>query len=91
METQDKVLHSKGQKYTFHLNCKKDGDMLLVLKLRRNFNDTWRAKRTIALATDEALEEFRRGMERSTAIRKKVRSRKSRGPRRPVTVKSDNA
>ena len=89
METKDKVLHSKGQKYTFHLNCKKDGDMLLVLKLRRNFNDTWRAKRTIALATDEALEEFKRGMER-TAVRKKVRHRKSRGPRRPGVEKSEN-
>ena len=89
MEAEDKVLHSKGQKYTFHFNCKKDGDMLLVLKLRRNFNETWRAKRTVAIATDEALEEFRRGIER-TAVRRKVRQRRSRGPRRQGAPKSEN-
>ncbi len=84
LEPRDRVLHSKGQKYTFYLNCKKDGDMLLTLRLRRNFNDTWRAKRTIALANEEAIAEFKRGMER-TAIRRKTRQRKSRGPRRKTT------
>ena len=80
MQTEDRVLHSKGQKYTFHFTCKKDGDMLLVLRLRRNFNETWRAKRTIAFATEESLEEFRRGIER-TAVKRKMRQRKPRGPR----------
>ena len=80
MQTEDRVLHSKGQKYTFHFNCKKDGDMLLVLRLRRNFNETWRAKRTIAFATEASLEEFRRGIER-TAVKRKMRQRKPRGPR----------
>ena len=83
MTSQDRVLHSKGQKYTFHFNCEKDGDMLLVLRLRRNFNETWRAKRTIAMATQESLEEFRHGIER-TAVKRKMRqrSKKPRGPRR---------
>ena len=90
LEQKSRVLHSKGQKYTFHLNCKKDGDMLLALKLRRNFNDTWRAKRTIAFATEEALEEFQRGIER-TAVRRKVRKRNSRGPRRHGAEKSENS
>lgn len=78
MQSQDRVLHSKGQKYTFHFNCKKDGDMLLVLRLRKNFNETWRAKRTVAHATEESLEEFKRGIER-TAIKRKIRQRKPRG------------
>ena len=82
MQAQDRVLHSKGQKYTFHFNCKKDGDMLLVLRLRRNFNETWRAKRTISFATEATLEEFKRGIER-TAVKRKMRQRnKPRGPRR---------
>ena len=80
MHTEDKVLHSKGQKYTFHFTCKKDGDMLLVLRLRRNFNETWRAKRTISYATEESLEEFKKGIER-TAVKRKMRQRKPRGPR----------
>ena len=89
LEPQDRVLHSKGQKYTFHFSCKKDGDMLLVLKLRRNFNETWRAKRTIAFATEESLEEFKKGMDR-TAVRRKVRKRSSRGPRRQGSGNSEN-
>lgn len=90
MQAQDRVLHSKGQKYTFHFNCKKDGDMLLVLRLRRNFNETWRAKRTIAYATEESIEEFKRGIER-TAVKRKLRQRKSRGgPRRQITAKSED-
>ena len=80
MRQEDKLLHSKGQKYTFHFKCEKDGDMLLVLRLRRNFNETWRAKRTIAFATEESLDEFKRGIER-TAVKRKMRQRKSRGPR----------
>lgn len=53
--------------------------MLLVLRLRKNFNETWRAKRTVAYATEESLEEFKRGIER-TAVKRKIRQqRKPRG------------
>lgn len=81
LESPDPTLHSKGQKYTFHLRCKADGDMLMVLKLHRNFNDTWRAKRTVSLAGKEDLEEFKRGLERSFT-RRKIRQRKPRTPHR---------
>ena len=74
-------LHTKGQRYTLYFNCKDDGDLLLVLKLHKNFNDTWRAKRTIQQATDEQLEAFKRGMERAS-IRRKARPRRTRRPRR---------
>ncbi len=77
----EKTLHTKGQRYSFHFSCPADGEMLLVLKLHRNFNDTWRARRTISYATEEQLEEFKRGLERAS-IRRKARPRKSRGPRR---------
>lgn len=77
----NKTLHSKGQRYTFHLHCEKHGDLLMVLKLHRNFNDTWRAKRTVAYATEEQIEELKRGLERAQS-RKKIRQRKYRGLRR---------
>ena len=77
----EQPLHTKGQRYTLYFNCEGDGDLLLVLKLHRNFNDTWRAKRTIAHATEEQLEAFKRGMERAS-IRRKTRPRKARRPRR---------
>ena len=77
-----KPLHTKGQRYTIQLRCDTDGDMLLVLKMHRNFNDTWRARRTISPATEEQLAELRRQEERAS-IRRKARPRyKSRGPRR---------
>ncbi len=86
------ILHSKGQKYTLHYSCKKDGDMLLSLKLHRNFNDTWRAKRTLRKATREELSEFRLGLERSNMIRKKTtRRRKSKSKRRISAETSDNS
>ena len=65
LESAGKPLHSKGQKYTFIYRCKKDGDMILTLKLHRNFNDTWRAKRTLDKATDEKIKAYQLGLEKS--------------------------
>ena len=79
---EDKLLHSKGQKYTFHYKCKKHGDMLLILRLHRNFNDTWRAKRTVKLADEAALAEYREGLERANIRKKTVRRRKPKSRRR---------
>lgn len=81
-------LHSKGQKYTFHFKCERDGDMLLVLKLHRNFNDTWRAKRTLNYADEEQLRELKAGIERAS-IKRKPRQRKPRGPRRGTASSAD--
>ena len=83
---QDKMLHSKGQRYTFHYKCKKDGDMLLSLKLHRNFNETWRAKRTVAEAGENELRDFREALERAN-VRRKTRQRKRGAPRRVRTEK----
>lgn len=71
------LLHSKGQRYTYLYNCKKDGNMLLSLKLHRNFNETWRAKRTVEIANNEKTEEFKRNLERSN-VKRKARRRKPR-------------
>jgi len=71
------VLHSKGQRYTYLYNCKKDGNMLLSLKLHRNFNETWRAKRTVELANEAKIEEFKKSLERSN-VKRKARRRKPR-------------
>jgi hypothetical protein len=86
----DKSLHSKGQRYTFHYACESDGDMLLSLKLHRNFNETWRARRTVSYASEDQLSEFRHGIER-TSIKRKVHQRKSRGPRRTTEKKNSDA
>ena len=86
LERVDSLLHSKGQRYTLHLRCKTDGDMLLSLKLHKNFNETWRARRTVSQAADEQLAEFKEALARS-ATRRKIRQRKPRGPHRPKADK----
>lgn len=83
LRCENKLLHSKGQRYTIHYNCKKHGDMLLSLKLHRNFNETWRARRTVKLADETALKEYREGLEKANIKRKTSRRRKSKS-RRPA-------
>lgn len=73
-----KTLHSKGQRYTFYFGCKNDGDLFEILKLHKNFNDTWRARRMIKLASPDDVEEYKKGLERSN-IRRKIYRGKSRG------------
>jgi len=81
-----KCLHSKGQRYTYLYSCKKDGKMLLSLKLHRNFNETWRAKRTVELADEAKIDEFKRALERSN-VKRKARRRKPR--RKPQSTVSE--
>ena len=76
-----KCLHSKGQRYTYLYSCKKDGNMLLSLKLHRNFNETWRAKRTVELADSIRIDEFKKALERSSVKRKAIRRKPRRKPR----------
>jgi len=78
-----KALHSKGQRYTYLSSCKSDGDMLISLKLHRNFNETWRARRTVEVANAEKIEEFKRNLERSN-IKRKAKRRKPRRKPHPV-------
>ena len=74
------TLHSKGQKYTFVYSCSEHGNMFLVLKLHRNFNDTWRAKLTVDEASDEKLEAHRIALEKSHFKRKSRNRRRRKKP-----------
>ena len=80
-----KPLHSKGQRYTFHYGCEKDGEMFLSLKLYRNFNDTWRAKMSFERVNDEKLKEFFESLEKSQ-LRRRTRRKSPRKPRKTVAV-----
>lgn len=84
------TLHSKGQRYSTVFNCKKDGDILLSLKLHRNFNDTWRARFTMESAGEEKLQQFKESLERSTAKRK-ARRRKPRRKKPEIQSKINDA
>jgi DNA polymerase III epsilon subunit-like protein len=82
LKREDKILHSKGQRYTIHYSCKKHGDMLLSLKLHRNFNETWRARRTVRIADEAALTDYREGLEKANIRKKTTRRRKPKSKRR---------
>ena len=77
----DRPLHSKGQRYTLHYSCKRCGDMFLVLKLYRNFNETWRARLTVERASAEKLAEFAEALEKS-AVRRRSKRRSPRPKRK---------
>ncbi len=83
LEAKGKTLHSKGQRYTFYFECKNDGELFEVLKLHKNFNDTWRARRIMKPVTAEELEEYKKGLENSAIRRKTFRRRKPRA-RKPM-------
>ena len=76
MREEDKLLHSKGQRYTRHFVCRKHGDMLVSLKLHRNFNETWRAKRTVRLADEAALAAYREGIEKANVVKRRAPRRR---------------
>ncbi len=88
LASKGKTLHSKGQKYTFYFECKKDGDIFEILKLHKNFNDTWRARLLMKPASQEDIEEYKKGLERSN-IRRKTFRRKPR-TRKPMPPRSSN-
>ncbi len=81
LSSESKLLHSKGQRYSYLFECKKHGKMLLSLKLHRNFNETWRAKRTLTLANDERVKEFKASLELHTAKRKAYQKKQRRKPK----------
>ncbi len=88
LKSLSKPLHSKGQRYTFRYFCEKDGDMLLSLKLYRNFNETWRAKRTLEKASKARLAEFEEGLVR-TAVRRRSKRKSPRHKRKTTIAKSE--
>ena len=82
----EKTLHSKGQRYTRLIHCSKHGDMLMQLKLQHNFNETWRARKTISPADAEAVDAFKEKLKECEQQRK-ARSRR----RRRRSVKTEGA
>lgn len=85
-----KPLHSKGQRYLFPFTCQRDGDLFLTLKLQRNFNDTFRARRTITRADEDAIADYRRRLEESN-VRKKTRTHRGGRKRRRKPVSAQQS
>ena len=91
MKSEGRILHTKGQKYTAPFKCPIDGEMLLTLKLHRNFNDTWRAKRTVQPFTEELRAQYELGLERNTTRRKADTKRRPRRGKKPRTAEKNES
>lgn len=78
MKELGKPLHSKGQRYTFYFGCESDGEMLITLRLHRNFNDTWRAKRTVKMADEGQIKAYKEGLAKHESFKKKTGGRRPR-------------
>lgn len=86
-----KPLHSKGQRYTYLYNCKRDGKFFISLKLHRNFNETWRARRTVENADEIKIEEFKKNLERSNLIKRKTNRKRQKRKIKPTDSNSKAA
>ena len=73
----NKMLHSRGQKYTMLFTCKHDGDIFLTMKLHRNFNDTWRAKVTLKNAEAQEIEDYEQKLAVEASFKRNPRNRRS--------------
>ena len=84
----DKMLHSKGQRYTILLSCPEHGKLFEKLRMIRNFNGTWRAKCTV-LAADEAGEkDYLRRLKESANTRRR-RPRRGQKTAAEASAKAD--
>lgn len=82
-----KPLHSKGQRYSFRYACRECGELMLTLKLMRNFNETWRAKMTVERSNEDKVREFEAALERAS-VRRRTKRRSSRGKRKSTSDKN---
>jgi len=78
MDELGRPLHSKGQKYTYYFGCKTDGEMMITLRLHRNFNETWRAKRTVKMADEASIKSYKEGLAKHETFKKKTARRRPR-------------
>ncbi len=76
LTAKNQTLHSKGHRYLTLFNCKEHGDMFLQIKMHKNFDETWRARKTVVLAEEKDAAEYIRRLEENEAQRTKRRNAK---------------
>lgn len=93
-----KMVHLRGQKYRRLYECETDGTLLLELRVYRNFNETWRGRRTFRAPTEEetaALRARLEEMQKSGTGRRRRRRRsggaRSTAPQQPAAAQDTAA
>ncbi len=88
MSPLDKMLHSKGQRYSLLLSCPQHGKFFLKLRLIRNFNGTWRAKCTVQTADEASEKDYKRRLKESATARRRRPRRNKQGGEKQQTADS---
>ncbi len=76
-----KTLHCKGHKYVTLHECEKDGKLFLNVKMLKNFDESWRAHKTVTFADEDAIADYERRLEENSQ-RKRKRTRRPRSQRK---------
>lgn len=86
-----RLLHAKGQKYTQLLTCSKDGRIMMTLRLTRNLDETFRAKRMLTEPTEEDIRLYEQKLEKAVATRGTAKRRRRRrgGAKAAAQTKSE--
>ncbi len=90
LEAVDEVLHSRGQRYTRLMKCEEHGELMVNVRLQHNYNETWRARKTVTHADDETVATYRRKLAEA-AEQKKLRTAARRRRARRVTKPQTDA
>ncbi len=77
------TLHSRGQRYTRHMKCEEHGELMVNIRLQHNYNETWRARKTVTQADEEAVANYHRKLEEAATQKKLHTARRRR--RRPAS------
>ena len=72
------TLHCKGRRYLTLFNCEQHGPIFLQIKMQKNFDETWRARKTVLLANENEISEYLGRLEESEI--KRTKRRRTRRP-----------
>ena len=86
LDAKEKTLHSKGQRYLTLYTCPKDGDMMQQISIKRNINETLRARIVFFRADEERLAKYKEKLALEKEFR---RARKHRRPRGKKTAEEN--
>lgn len=86
LNAEEKTLHAKGQRYITLMSCPEHGKLFVKYKLQRNFNDTWRARKTVWEPGDGEIDDYLAKLaEQENAAKERTRRRRQRRRRaKPV-------
>lgn len=76
------TLHCKGRRYLTLFKCEEHGPIFLQIKMHKNFDETWRARKTVLLAKENEISEYLGRLEES-----EIKRSKRRRTRRPHSRK----